>query len=292
MWSLEKEPTPEEMARLWKIEADEMGFGGGGGGTKRKVRQKAVKTPPPSGVWQQIMHDMSGKVKDVMAKPANEAKATMEELVIHTLMRQVLIIKKKLAGIKGDEYIDVDDVIDGLVFLVKQIFNLMLNQKVQPSSSQLKLPPPGAPDFTGTPDIPIDNLKEARSFYDAFVGVVGVINEYLEPHKINVPKFQYIHPEKGSRRPEKYFPNGFMETVQFFQMKEEGLHRPSKSEYEPIPHIPGDAEEKMKKKSSMGGSYEDHKSELLEYPTQMSSNIAAKFIGVKLSSDEFEAVMS
>jgi NACalpha-BTF3-like transcription factor len=300
MWSLEREPTPEEMAKLWKIEADEMGFGGGGGGGKSRARAKAVKTPPPSGTWQQIMHNMSAKVKEIMTKPAEAAKAGMERLVIETLMRQVLTVKKELARIKGDEYIEIDDVIDGLVYLVKQVFNLMVNLKVAPSSSQLKLPPAGAPDFTGTPDVPIDNYAEARKFYDTFVGVTDVINEYLEPHKINIPKFQFVHPERGSRRPEKYFPNGFMETIEFFQKKEHGFSRPSEDKYKPMPHIPGGDEEKMKEKSDhpsfTGRPHEEfgdyRKSELLDFPTQMSADIAAKFAGMDLTKNEFEAVMS
>lgn len=303
MWSLEREPTPEEMAQLWKVEADEMGFGGGGGGGKSKARAKAVKTPPPSGTWQQIMHNMSTKVKGVMKEDAGAAKSAMERMVIETLMRQVLTVKKELAKIKGDEYIPVDDVVDGLVYLVKQVFNLMINLKVAPSSRQLQLPPAGAPDFTGTPDIAIDSYKEARKFYDTFVGVTEVINEYLDPHKINIPKFQYVHPEKGSRRQEKYFPNGFMETIQFYQLKEHGISRPGPDKYEPAPHVPGGDEElgkKLKednKPSFTGRPHEEYgevrkADELYDYPTQMSTNIASKFIGVELSDDEFNAVMS
>ncbi|MBE3084658.1 MAG: hypothetical protein IMZ64_00390 [Bacteroidetes bacterium] len=248
---------------------------------------------------------MSTRIKDLMIKSTPEAaKEGMERLVIEVLMRQVLAIKKALAGLKADEHIEIDDVIDGLIFLVKQIFNQMLNLKVAPSSRQLQKPPPGAPDFTGTPDVPIDNLKESVKFFNTFKGVTDVINEYLEPHKINIPKLQYIHPEKGSRRPEKYLPNGLAETIEFFQTQERGgPHRPSETEYKPLPHIPGGAEKKLREHkpgegtpSFTGKPHEEfgeyRKSELLDYPTQMSANIAAKFIGVVLPKDEFDAVMS
>lgn len=309
LWAIDRELTPEEIGQLWKNETDEMDFGGGGGGGKSKARAKAMKTPPPSGTWQQIMHNMSSKIKGIMNEDAGAAKNAMEHMVVETLMRYVLTVKKELAKIKSDEYLPPDEVVDGLVYLVKQIFNLMMNLKVAPSSQMLMIPPKGAPDFKGNPDITINSYKEAREFYDTFVGVMDVINEYLDPHKINIPKFQFVHPDKGSRRPEKYFPNGFMETIQFYQLKEHGITRPDEEKYKPLPHIPGGAEELEKEKKGPSfsghggiGEYQKMKEKewqekkkadvLFDYPTQMSANIASKFIGVELSDDEYNAVMS
>jgi len=240
-WKVHKNPTPEEMRHLWYMEAEDMGMGGGAG-KAGKARKKVIKPNPPSQVWE--------KMKNNVAKMVNNTPA--EEIIWDILMPQLIQVKKNLKNLKEGEYISPDDVVDTLVYLLKQFHIALINLKIGPSSF-IQMPPAGAPRYIGTPDIPINNYDEAVKVFDKYESIYKYLNRYLAPHKIfNMPMSL-----KGIKKLDKFLPNGLIEWLDYFQRNEgnslnvpaEGVTPEKGDKYVPLKHIPGPAEKKMKEHS-------------------------------------------
>jgi hypothetical protein len=208
-------------------------------------------------------------------------------VVLKTLFTSVKKIKDRIENLKEGEYIDAGDVIDGLVFLLKHLQNTIKMTSAHPSAKQVEKPAdsPGAPKFTGTPDFPIDNLKEAEDLLDKIVDIYKEINHYIEPDKVTT-------------FPKADKPGGLTEWVAQYS-KEKGT-MPEKPEahpkykgdiYEPTrpkaPEKPG----APKTQPFTGKPQLTQKKAILD-TCQMSVNIAERFAGTELTKDELEALLS
>jgi hypothetical protein len=277
IWTKEREPTPEEIKEIYKTEGDQMGFGGGGGGSSGRSRPKAPKAPVPSAAFEIMKGNVIRLIKEEPAK----------RVVLKTLFTSVKKIKDRIENLKEGEYIDAGDVIDGLVFLLKHLQNTIKMTSAHPSAKQVEKPAdsPGAPKFTGTPDFPIDNLKEAEDLLDKIVDIYKEINHYIEPDKVTT-------------FPKADKPGGLTEWVAQYS-KEKGA-MPEKPEahpkykgdiYEPTrpkaPEKPG----APKTQPFTGKPQLTQKKAILD-TCQMSVNIAERFAGTELTKDELEALLS
>jgi hypothetical protein len=249
-WTMEREPTPEEIAKWYRIEGDEMGFGGGGKGGKRKHRQKPAKAPVPSGTYEQIKDDLGKLI----------THKTPQQVVLTIMAIYVKRVRDSIKNLKEGEYIDVGEIIDGFVWLLKHTQNIIVNLNTHPSTRTLESPSKalGAPSFSGTPDIPIDSYKEAMDLFDKVKGIYDEINHYIAPDTVkNVHK-----PE--SRR---YLPRGLGEWLEWY----------TKQKVKIVPK--GAPKEEAPKTSGV-----------IDYSCQMSFDVARKFAGVELLED-FEAIL-
>jgi hypothetical protein len=213
LWKKHEDPSNAEMARLWKIEMTEAGFAngfpeqkshGGGGGGAGKSRPKPVKIPPASGVKEQMEKLITRQIKTKSA----------EEIVNGVIGLQLLNIQKHLGTLKEDEIVLEGDLVDTLVTELKNLHSFMMAMKIGPSSDQVnpskmqKPKYPGKGDnagpfkYNGTPDISIDDWKEAKKVFDQYLAIFNVINHFIKPDKISTP------PEKSNKPDYKYLPSG------------------------------------------------------------------------------------
>ena len=179
-------------------------YGGGGAGKKTKGRAKPAKVPPPSGTHENL--------KDSIIHIFNKDP---QYIVLTTLAMYTKRIRDVIRELPEDEYLEVDSVIDAMVSSLKNLYFTIKNLKIEPSTGMLQ-PPPGAPKFTGHPDVTINNLKETEKAFDKIVAIYDEINHYIAPDEIGVP------PESLKNQPKvtPYLPRGLMEWMDFFQKHE------------------------------------------------------------------------
>jgi hypothetical protein len=279
IWELAEEhdtkKAPKDLQQLYKAEAADYHFGGGesAGG---KSRAKALKPPIAHGTWEELKMG----VKDLLKKDP-------EDVIALVMGTYALRVRKAVKDAKADGgYLDVGDVIDGFVYLLKQFYNTLLMLKAHPSSEQFKLPPSGAPKFTGTADFPIDDYKEAEKLFNKLRAIYEEINLYIKPDHVGVP------PEslKNIRNDKRYLPIGLAEWMEWFAEKG-GKHGPIPDKIE---HIPSEAE-KNKGKMPATPSHTGRPSEKRAYDfhSQMSFEVAKRFASVAgVETDEFNAALS
>jgi hypothetical protein len=274
-WSREREPTPEELSKLYKIEGDEMGFGGGGGG-KSKSRPKPAKAPVPSAVYETIKDDIGKLIQHKSPR----------QVVLMVMAIYVKRVRDAIKNLKEGEYIDAGDVIDGIVYLLKNMQNMVTNLNTHPSVRTFESPSKalGTPSMTGTPDIPIDSYKETIELFDKIKGIYDEVNYYIEPDTVGVPPESLKNLAKSNIR--RYLPRGLGEWAQWFAEKEGKAPKPPK-EHERPKYPEADKPESLSKHPSYSG----HSANLCEGPSQMSFNVAMKFAGMQLPKEEFEAIL-
>jgi hypothetical protein len=233
-------------------------------------------------------------------------------LIDKAIARFYVTVEKQLKGIEEkDGYMDPADVRDSFRNMLFNCYNNLMRLNIRPD--KWSHPPAGAPAFGGPPDLVINNLDQVNKILRNFKDAVEEINYYLETDKYTIP------PENVSKLrmdKKRYLPNGFVEWATIIQEdegKKPGREPSEKYKGEPLePPIeetskPSDAEMKLREKSkhpSMTGKphgeYGDYSakppsrqgSELFDFPSQMSMNVAAKFAGLELPDNEFNAVMS
>lgn len=299
-WSAQKELSHEDLIQEYKSSMEEHGGGGGGGGAKGRTRAKAIKPNPPAYVWDMIKEDAARDLVSGNGGP---------HLVDKAIARFFVAIEKQLKGkMEKDEYMDPADVRDSFREMLFNCYNTLMRLNIRPD--KWEHPPAGAPAFAGPPDLIINNSDQVNKILHNFIAAIEEINYYLETDKYTIPPDNISKLRMDKKR---YLPNGFVEWATLIQDNEGKKPDPTnvspkyKGEpHKPLPHIPSDAEKKMQEKSkhpSMTGkphgdygnySAEPAKqgSELYDYPTQMSLNVAAKFAGLELPDNEFDAVMS
>jgi hypothetical protein len=201
----EKEKLDEEGKKDEERSLKEDFYGSeGGGGKKKKGRAKPAKVPPPSGTHENL--------KDSIIHIFNKDP---QYIVLTTLAMYTKRIRDVIRELPEDEYLEVDAVIDAMVSSLKNLYFTIKNLKIEPSAGMLQ-PPPGAPKFTGQPDVTINNLKEAEKAFDKIVAIYDEINHYIAPDEIGVPPESLKHQPKVNQ----YLPRGLMEWMDFFQKHE------------------------------------------------------------------------
>jgi hypothetical protein len=279
LWTLEREPTPEELTKLYKLEGDKL-FGGGGGGGGKSGRPKAPKAPVPSAVYETIKDDI-GKL--ITHKSA-------EDVVLTVMALYTKRVRDAMKGLKEGEYLDVGDIIDGFVYLLKNIQNMIGNLNTHPSARGIESPRHGigAPSMSGTPDIPIDNYKETVALFDKIKDIYEEINHYIAPDKVGVPPESLKNLSKATIR--KYLPRGMVEWAQWFSENEGKAPQPKKEDYERMKAPKPEPPETTK---APGPRYTGHAStDLGGASSQLSLNVAMKFAGIPLpQDDDFEAIL-
>lgn len=209
----------EAAAKIFKTElAQAEGFAEKGkGGPRKKTRKKVIKPPPPQGTWQELKEHF----KNIIKKNKDGFGVAQD-----VLLPYVLRAKKSIEeAIKNDQSIDTDGIIDGLVYLAKQIGTLIRNLRVGPSEAALrkiKLEGPGAFPSTGhrlvsKPDILIDSLKEAEDLAEKINEIYRWVNHYIAPDKIGVPPESL---KKLTKPPREYWPHNLGALIDEFQKAE------------------------------------------------------------------------
>lgn len=205
---------PAEMEEKYDFFTDPSGTSGGGGG-KAKGRKKPVKPPVPSGALETLKDDFVKMFKRYDA----------QRLVLTILAQYAKRLRGVIKNLKEDEYLDVDDVIDGFVSLLKSLQFLISTLNVSPSQTAWRLPPKGAPRFTGKPDIEINTFKEAKEVFDKIINIYKTINKYIAPDTVGIP------PKDISklRKPKKYLPSGLMDWYEY--LREQDKKKKEAQEY-------------------------------------------------------------
>jgi DNA-binding CsgD family transcriptional regulator len=241
---------PDEVKEVYQEELDRWDLGGGGGGAKGRTRAKPVKVPPPSKTFEDIEGQVIHLLKE---KPA-------KELVIRVLASAVVRVRGMIKDLKEGEFIDVEDVIDFMVDLLKnQLYNKITGLEVGPGKS-IGLPPPGV-DVSGVPDIQVTTADDARALFNKIVAVYEEINHYIEPDSIGMPPANLADArvKKGIFR--KYLPGqgqyGLLDWYDHFRKEEE------------------------KGKKASGD----------DYPTEMAYNVCSKFAGVEGPGSYMESIL-
>jgi hypothetical protein len=222
-WVTEREKVlfPEEVGEI-KEEVDPFGkayiegiegVDGGGSGGHSKTRSKVVKPPVPSAAFEALKDTIIQKFD----KPA-------DYIVLSTLAFYVKKIRDTIKATKEEEYIDVGDVVDGLVSLLKRLYYFITHLVVEPSTKEWKLPPEGAPKSSGRPDIVINNMADVKKVYDKILEIYKIINHYIKPDTVGIPSVGYIHPDSlqsKSQQMKRYLPIGLIDWYPVFQREEE-----------------------------------------------------------------------
>jgi DNA-directed RNA polymerase specialized sigma24 family protein len=277
-WSKERTETHDELVQKYKnefLEAPE--HGEGSGKSKRKMRHKVIKPAPPVGTWEVLKDQV---VKLLRHEAPRRVVTTVMAIYAHRL-------KDAFKNRKEDEEISLEGAIDGFVTILKELQKTIVNLKVAPSTTAMKYPPPGAPKFTGAPDIPVDNYKECVELFEKIKAVYDTINYYIAPDVVGMPPERLRDlPRKETAK--KYLPDHLAEWSEVF-MKSEGKAPVAPPEkHEPLPHILSPEVEKMKEKAEPGytgrGAFDFH--------SQMSFNVAGRAKNLDISDDEFEAILS
>lgn len=197
--------APKEMEEKFDIYEDIPERREKGKGPKTKARKKQVKTPPPRATIENI----KDRFTQMFDKPA-------EHIVLSTMAFYVKRIKDVIKTLKPDEYIDAGDVIDALVTLLKQLQFMITTLRVEPSATAFKKPPPGAPQFSGRPDIVIDSSDDAKRVFKKIVDIYKVINKYIAPDEVGIPPADLSQ----IRKPKKYLPTGLVDWYQHLEETE------------------------------------------------------------------------
>jgi hypothetical protein len=186
---------------------------GGSEKAKGRSRKKVIKPPPPNAVFEEMKDQIVGLIK---TQPATK----IVQMVLATYTHR---LKTFLNTIKDEEFINVDDVVDGYVALLKNLYFQILKLNVEPSGKTLnlvKMKTPKGPEesklerravtFTGTPDIAIDTSKEAEELFDKLVWIYKTINHYIAPDTVGIPPESLENlTKKGIGK--RYMPVGLME---------------------------------------------------------------------------------
>ena len=183
-------------------------FHGGGGGGSSKGRKKPAKNPPVSG-----MHEI---MKDTFLRLYNSKSP--KDIVAYYMAVYTVKMKHFIQDLKDDEYVDADSIIDSYISMLKNVYHMILSLKVEPSATAFKQPPAGAPMFSGKPDIPIDNSKEAEQVFNKLVEIYKAINQYLDPDTVGVPPKSL----ENLTKVKKYLPNYLADWYSHFKKKEQG----------------------------------------------------------------------
>jgi hypothetical protein len=194
---------------------------GGSEKAKGRHRKKVIKPPPPSAVFEEIKDQIVHLIKTQSA----------QKVVLSTLALYVIRLRKFLNSIKDEEHIEIDDVIDGFVSLLKHLYFQILKLNVEPSGRLMSLvrmnPSEKGPGehklekragitFVGQPDIPIDSAKEAEELFDKLKDIYRWINHYITPDKVGVPPENLSTlTKKGIGK--KYMPTGLIDWYQKLQ---------------------------------------------------------------------------
>jgi len=181
---------------------------GKGSGPRTKGRKKAIKPPPPNITLETI----KDRIVQMFDKPA-------EHIVLSVMAFYVKRIKDSMKALKDGEYIDAGDVIDGLISLLKQLQFNITNLKVEPSASAFRVPPKGAPQFSGKPDIAINSSSEAKKVFDKIMGIYKTINKYIAPDQVGMPPADLSNIRKPIK---KYLPIGLTNWYQHLEEQEKG----------------------------------------------------------------------
>jgi len=375
----EKELSHEDLVDLYKSELKSgEGEGGGGGGKGKSKRKKVIRPNPPS-----YSGDLVRRETVDLFNKTTKGEEIIDDVVVSYLSR----VKDQFDKMGPDEYMDPQKVLNHVRTVLLTFYNGMKKLKVFPSY-KIELPPPGAPPYSGSPDIAMDSLKDAEDFLKKFTEAVEEINWYLETEKLTLPTLKYDRPTEwgkpgGKGKDERWLPFGFVDWL-FWWGNNQGFKfdRPTKVEpgkiFRPSKPIeetaqPGREETKLKEvkkveqrikeelqkrfkdfkekfekeraksgpaekkdweklyeekfkkqfpgltppksipktpreleEEALANEFKKHERETrglspnmellkkgeIDYPTQMSANVAARFIGVELPKDELDAVMS
>ena len=232
-WSREKELTHAELITQYKGEFEESL--GGTEKAKKRTRKKKVKDPPPSGTWEHLKKEVVDLIK-------KESPIRM----IGTMMSIYAdSIKEALTNLKDDEEILLESVIDGFVARLKEIYHVILRMDTHPSSKQMEKPPPDAPQFTGVPDIALDNFKECLDLFNKIKDIYKIINHYIGPDdSVGVPPANLRELRSKKDLFKSFLPRGLAFWSGVY-LEREGK-APKTEEYERLKGKPSPQEEKMK----------------------------------------------
>ena len=289
-------PTPKEIRELiekqfsakepniverTKEEVSDLFFGGGEskgkGGGKSKHRRKPVKVAPPN-----IIKEES---KDQFVRLL-EKETPLKIVTDHFLLPYAVSVRKSLKeaeeGLKSDEYLDIDSVIDGFVdHLKKQWNHMILSLRID---SPILNPKGSAPDIRITKDPKTDPkgaLKEVQDWRKTFEGVRDQINIFIHPDTIGVP------PKNLTLKDKRYFPSRLLELENEIQNIIDG------KSYQSPYHVPKD-------EKSPDHLLVDKDKKIVEHPTgpgysgytasekfPMSLRIMTKFAGTGIQDVEY-----
>jgi len=203
-----EEAFSKKTEQKFDIYEGEGGVPGKGGGPKTKGRKKPIKVPPPNITFETI----KDRIVQMWNKPA-------EHIVLSVMAFYIKRIKDVIKAMKDDEYIDVGDVIDGLVSLLKQLQFFITNLKVEPSATAFRLPPKGAPKLSGKPDIAINSSSEAKKVFDKIMDIYKIINKYIAPDQVGMPPADLSTIKKPMK---KYLPIGLVNWYQHLEEQDKG----------------------------------------------------------------------
>ena len=219
-------------------------------------------------------------------------KKDPEHIVLMVMATYAQRVRKAVKAAKEDGgYIEVGDVIDGFVYLLKQFYHTLIAMKAHPSSEQFKLPPAEAPKFTGVPDLPVDSYAEAEKLFNKMREIYEVINSYIKPDQVGVPPKSLENKSYGWIKNQRFLPYGLGEWMEWFAQKagKHGLN-PGKKEY---PESEAEKNKgKMPEKPPHTGFPGKTAAGLYDFHSQLSFNVARKFASVcVVDGDEFETVL-
>ena len=208
-WVAPSDISHKDLIDLYKGELMQGGGGGGGGGSSGRSRKKAIRPNPPSYAGDKVKR---------LAISRFLKKDSGAGVIDETLGDYLDSIKDKFDGLKEDEYMDPTLVMNGIKDALFAIYRSLISLRVSPSLNALTLrkPPPGAPAFTTTPDLYMDNLREAEILLKNFVEAFDEINYYLDTDKFTIPPASI----KGLKGDKNYLPNGFVYWASFWEEKQ------------------------------------------------------------------------
>lgn len=215
----QKDLDESEAAKIFRAELAEAEGRAEGGASKGKgkTRPKVIKPPPPQGTWQELKKEFA----NIMKENKNGFGVVQDVLLPYVLRTK----KSVQEAVKNNEAVDADSIIDGLVYLAKQIKNFVRNLQVGPSEAafkKLKIEGPGAFPSGGRrlvsrPDITVDNLKEAEELFEKIQEIYKWINHYIAPDKVGVPPESL---ERIRKAPQEFWPRNFGALIDEFQKAE------------------------------------------------------------------------
>jgi len=208
--------SPKEMTEKYDFFTDSSGTGGGGG-ARSKGRKKVVKPPVASATVETLKDDFVKMFK----------RYSGDRVVLTVMAQYVKRLRGVISNLKEDEYIDVDAVIEEFISLLKGMQFLITTLKVEPSATAWRLPPKGAPQFSGKPDIEINSSLEAKETFNKIMDIYKTINKYIAPDQVGIPPADISQ----IRKVRKYLPSGL---VNWYQHLEETENRKKEAENYPM----------------------------------------------------------
>ena len=272
------EQTKKEMKNLFY----EVGKGGGGGGGKSKGRAKPVKLNPPN-----VMKEES---KDELIRVL-EKESPVKVVTDHFLLPYATAVRKSLKeaekGLKNEEYLDIDSVVDGFIDHLKKQWNqVVMNIKID---SPILNPKGSLPDIRITKDPRTDPkgaLKEIQDWRKTFEALRHQVNVFIYPDSIGVPPKNL----SGISKDRKYFPSRLLEIENEIQniidkKPYQSPHVAPKDDKDTGEHLLIDKNKKVEKHPGKpGGGYPGYEKEGF-YP--MSLRIMTKFAGTGIQNVEY-----